>query len=224
MASITRLPARPARHIQAQAPVLKGFSDIHPISPRDAAATGFVLAELHATKGPILWIRDRMSGLETGEMYLAQRIPSGLLQCGLKHPVSVLQAMEEGLSSSGIGAVIGEVWGDPRELDFTATKRLAMRTEARGIPCILVRHNAHPNLSAARNRFRICSLPSAVNTIDPSAPGDPRWQVELFRSRIQAPGTWAVRHDRARNRLDFTPLSTDGEMGEDSGARRHATF
>jgi len=223
MASIIRLQTRSAHHTQAQTPGLKGFSDIYPTSPRDAAAIGFVLAQLRPVKGPILWIRDRMTGLETGEMYLAQRISGGMVQCALKHPVSVLQAMEDGLGSSGIGAVVGELWGDPRELDFTATKRLAMRTEARGIPCILLRHNAHPNLSAARNRLRISSLPSAINTLDPPAPGDPRWRVELFRSRTQAPGAWVVRHDRAQDRLDFTPVLTDGAVGEDSGARGHAS-
>ena len=41
-----------------------------------------------------------------------------------------LWAMEEGLRCAGaVGAVIGELWGDPAALDFTATRRLAVAAE-----------------------------------------------------------------------------------------------
>ena len=151
-------------------------------------------------------------------MYLVRH----LLLCAPRRPQGVLQAMEDGLACSGIGAVVGELWGCPRELTFTATKRLAMRAEAQGVPCVLIRHNARAEISAARNRFRIASLPSALNRDDPGAPGDPRWRVELFRSRTQAPGTWVVRHDLAADRLDFTPLLADGAVGPDRAGHGRA--
>ena len=40
-----------------------------------------------------------------------------------------LWAMEEGLRCAALSAVIGELWGDPRALDFTATRRLAVAAE-----------------------------------------------------------------------------------------------
>ena len=43
-----------------------------------------------------------------------------------------LWAMEQALGCADLAAVVGEVWGDPAALDFTATKRLALRAEASG--------------------------------------------------------------------------------------------
>ena len=82
-----------------------------------------------------------------------------------------LWAMEEGLRCAGLSAVIGELWGDPRALDFTATRRLAVAAERSGVPCWLVRLGGTANLSGARMRWRIASAPSLANPLDPRAPG-----------------------------------------------------
>ncbi len=63
-----------------------------------------------------------------------------------------------------LSAVIGELWGDPAALDFTATRRLAVASERCGVPCWLVRLGGHANLSGARMRWRIASAPSLANT------------------------------------------------------------
>lgn len=126
-----------------------------------------------------------------------------LLAVGLTRPADVLTAMEEGLGCPALGGVVGEIWGAPAALDFTATRRLAMRAEAAGRPCWLIRRGAVPDASAARLRWRISTLPSNRNADDPGAPGDPVWRAELFRSRLGPPGDWLVRHDRTANRLEF---------------------
>ena len=52
--------------------------------------------------------------------------------------------------------MIGELWGDPASLDFTATRRLAVAAERTGVDCWLVRLGGTANLSGARMR-RGCS-------------------------------------------------------------------
>jgi protein ImuA len=86
--------------------------------------------------------------------------------------------------------VIGEVWGDPRALDFTATRRLAVAAERSGVPAWLVRLGGTANLSGARMRWRVASAPSEENLLDPRAPGAAAWDAELFRARGVAPGQW----------------------------------
>ncbi|MEM8656517.1 MAG: hypothetical protein AAF813_04505 [Pseudomonadota bacterium] len=186
----------------------------------DAAALGFVLSRLEAGTAPILWVQDRVSQKETGRPYFPQLSQRPMIRVDVNRPVDVLWALEEGLRCQALGAVIGEVWGNPAQLDFTATKRLAMRAERHDVPCWLIRHAASPDLSAARNRWRVTSLPSQVHPHDPKAPGNPRWQAELFRTRQQKPGTWVATHDRATDRVDLIAPLRDGAMAEGHDAYR----
>ena len=172
--------------------------------PTDGAPTGFVLARIDPSRGPILWIQDRMSRREAGLPH-PPGLPEGteLLHLIVTRPVDVLWAMEQALTCRALAAVLGEVWGNPPAIDFTATKRLALRAEAHGVPAWLIRRGAKPDLSAARERWRVRSLPSDQHPFDPRAPGTALWQTELFRARFRAPGTWVARHDRAANRIEF---------------------
>ena len=217
---------RPSDASDRRADRLQGFlqakahtlSEVFPLTATDGAASGFVLSSLGDGK-PILWVQDRMSQVESGQPYLpgfpARR---QILYLTLPRAVDVLWTMEEGLRCAALGAVIGEVWGTPPALDFTASRRLATRAEANGIPCWLIRRAATPDLSAARNRWRIASLPALAHPHDPQAPGDPRWQVELFRARQAQPGTWVAAHDRAADRVDFSAPFRDGAVAETDGA------
>lgn len=195
------------------------FSDVFAETAADAAPVAFVLAHLPRRAGPILWVQDRISEKEAGQPYMAGiGSDRAVLRVNVSRAPDVLSAMEDALRCKGIGAVIGEIWGDPPALDFTATKRLALRAEANALPCWLIRRGATPNLSAARNRWRVGARPSMPHPHDPQAPGDPRWQVELFRSRYTQPGTWVVRHDRASDRLDFSAPHVDGTVAARDGA------
>jgi protein ImuA len=167
------------------------LSEIFPTSPRDAGWTGFVLAHLPSAK-PLLWVQERMAMLEGGRVYPAGlgRFGPGLIHVEARDAKAALWAMEEGLRCSGIGAVIGELWGDPAALDFTATRRLAVAAERSGVACWLIRLQGAASLSGARERWRLASAPSEPHPLDPRAPGAPRWDAELFRSRRRAPGRW----------------------------------
>ena len=198
------------------------LSDVFANSAVDPAVTGFVLAKLRHKTRPVLCIQDHVSTREAGRFYIpGLKYSWPLLQVDVSHARDVLFAMEEGLRCRDVSAVIGEVWGDPKVLDFTASKRLMMRAEASGIPCWLIRRGApSTSLSAARDRWRISSLPSEQNPHDPGAPGNPRWQVELFRSRRSKPGIWVASYDSTADRLDFSAPFRDGAVAENHGALR----
>jgi protein ImuA len=186
----------------------------------DGAITGFVLSCLPDSDAPVLWISDRMSRRENGRLYgpaLARFGFKGrVLRVEVSHPRDVLWAMEEGAGCAGVAAVVGEIHGAPEVLSFTATKRLALRSEAADVPVWLIRSGDHGALSAARERWRLSSLPSDTHPWNVAAPGAPVWEAELFRARGRAPGTWEARHDAAargaKNRLRLLSRSDDGPL------------
>jgi protein ImuA len=181
--------------------------EVFTATPADGAATGFLLAQL-PSKGPVLWVQDRLSLREGGRPYatgLASLLgrPVELLYLQVGRPVDVLWAMEEALGCAALAAVVGEVWGDPPALDFTATKRLALRAERGGVQAWLLRRAAQADLSAARERWRLSALPSPPAPDDLRAPGEPLWQASLLRARGRMPGDWVARHEAGRGlRLD----------------------
>lgn len=205
-----------------QAPAI--LSDLFPQTDMDGAATGFALAHL-ARKGlPVLWVQDRLSRLQAGTLCLAGLDGLSVVRVEANKPADVLWSMEEGLRAPSLAGVVGEIWGEPSALTFTATKRLSMRAQASGVPVWMIRRGCGANLSAARNRWRVASLPSSPPLYDAKAPGEPVWQVELFRSRTLSPGCWVAQYDRAAHRLHFSAPSGDGALANpDEAAAWRAT-
>jgi len=194
------------------APPGPSLSELFAAHPRDAGWAGFLLAQLDTQK-PLLWVQDRMAILESGRIHPPGLPSRELIHVEARDARDALWAMEEGVRCSCLSAVIGEIWGDPRALDFTATRRLAVAAERSGTPCWLVRLGGMANLSGARMRWRIGSAPSLANELDPRAPGVPAWDAELFRSRGSPPGRWSVAHDAGRFHLVAAP--GDRALGEE---------
>jgi protein ImuA len=198
------------------------LSEIFPETAQDPAAVAYMLSRLPKTDAPVLWVQDRLSRRESGKPYLAgSGTERPILRVDLSRATDVLWAMEDGLRCHALGAVIGEIWGDPPALDFTATKRLAMRAEAASVPCWLIRRAGATNLSAARDRWRAASRPSATNPHDAQAPGLPRWSLELFRSRRLKPGSWVAEYDRSSDRLYHAATPEHGALGTGDGTPRN---
>lgn len=200
------------------------LSEAFPSSPTDASAVGFALSRLPRTNAPILWVQDRLSRKEAGRPALAGiGADRPVIMVDLSRATDVLWAMEDGLRCRALGAVIGEIWGDPPSLDFTATKRLVIRAEAADVACWLIRRAASPDLSAARDRWRIASLPSAPHPHDPQAPGAPRWSLDLFRSRRSKPGQWVATYDGSADRVHLAaPISDRAVEPRDGAVRERA--
>ncbi|MBU2991728.1 hypothetical protein Q4555_13570 [Octadecabacter sp. 1_MG-2023] len=217
-----RLQEKPTGQADRVTPHVATLSEVFATNAVDAAAVGYMLARLPQTSAPILWVQDRLTRRESGRPYLAgMGARHSIIMVDLSRAADVLWAMEDGLRCRALGAVIGEVWGDPPVLDFTATKRLAMRSEAAKVPCWLIRRAAAENLSAARDRWRVSSLPSAPNPHDPQASGAPRWSLDLFRSRRLKPGKWVAEYERGKNgapdRLYQPAAVRDGSVAAGDG-------
>jgi protein ImuA len=176
------------------APPSPTLSELFAAHPRDGGWAGFLLAQVDRAK-PVLWVQDRMAILESGRVYPPGLAIRDLIHVEARDAKDALWAMEEGVRCAGLSAVIGEIWGDPKVLDFTATRRLAVASERSGTPCWLVRLGGIANLSGARMRWRIASSPSLLNPLDGRAPGPAAWDAELFRARGFPPGRWSLAHE-----------------------------
>jgi protein ImuA len=187
------------------------LSELFSAHPRDGGWAGFLLAQL-ATDKPLLWVQDRMAILESGRVHPPGLPSQDLIHVETRDARDALWAMEEGVRCAALSAVIGEIWGDPKVLDFTATRRLAVASERSGTPCWLVRLGGTANLSGARMRWRIASAPSLLNDLDPKAPGAPAWNAELFRARGMPQGHWTITHEA--DRFHLVAASGDRALGE----------
>lgn len=206
-----QLRARNGPADQADATLAEVFAD----TVTDGAATGFVCAHLHGATKPVLWVQDRLSRREAGRPYLAGLpIDVQIIHVDVSRAKDVLWTMEEGLRCTGLSAVLGEIWGDPPVLDFTASKRLALRAEARGLPAFLIRRAATPNLSAARLRWRVNSLPATSHPHDTRAPGQALWRADLFRARWRTPGQWVAHHDATGLALNHEIAHTPAALSQ----------
>jgi protein ImuA len=194
------------------APSTPTLSELFATHPRDGGWAGFLAAQVETGK-PLLWVQERMAILESGRIHPPGLPTQDLIHVEARDARDALWAMEEGLRCSCLSAVVGELWGDPKALDFTATRRLAVASERSGVAAFLIRLGGHANLSGARMRWRIGSAPSLINPLDERAPGLPAWDAELFRARGSPPGRWSVAYDA--DRFHLVAASGDRALGEE---------
>lgn len=186
------------------------LSEIFAGTGRDAGAVGFALAQVEGNK-PLLWVQDRMSILETGRPF-PRGIDAEFIHVEARDAKAALWAMEEGLKCAALSAVIGEIWGNPKALDFTATRRLAVAAERTGVAAVLLLFNTVPNLSGARLRWHASSRSSLPHPHDALAPGVPAWRLELFKARGTHPGRWDVAHEA--DGLHLLAQLGDGQLAQ----------
>jgi protein ImuA len=210
------LPSGAGERWSLPKPARPTLSELFAVHPRDGGWAGFLLAQIDPAK-PVLWVQDRMAILESGRVYPPGLPSQDLVHVEARDAKDALWAMEEGVRCAALSAVIGELWGDPKTLDFTATRRLAVASERSGTPCWLVRLGGSANLSGARMRWRIGSAPSLLNPLDARAPGLPAWDVELFRARGMPPGRWSLAHEASAFHL--VAAAGDRALGEEQRLR-----
>ncbi len=181
----------------------------------------------------VLWVQDARAINLGGRPYragLPENLRHRLVHVAAKTPEDALFAMEEGLRCRDLAAVIGEVAGNPRALDFTASRRLTLTAEKHGIPLLLVRLDAQADLSSARMRWRLASAPSSPPRWNIAAPGRPAWHAELFRARAHPPGEWILRDEPERLAAESVtspaPAAAPdhGDLVRGSGARSLAAL
>lgn len=194
----------------------RGAGDIFAPSREGAgAALAIALAEGSARIGPardlpapssderpFLWVQDKGAMKSGGRPYLPglpRDLRHRLVHVRADSPADVLFALEEGIRCRDLAFVIGEVAGNPRELDFTASRRLVLAAERHGVPLWLVRLDARRDLGAARMRWDVVSGPSAPSRWNSQAPGAPCWRADLFRGRGVRPGPWWISREEERD-------------------------
>jgi protein ImuA len=176
-----------------------------------AFATGVLGRLVMARDGLVLWCLPRpdlygpglaVHGLDPGRLVLVR----------VSRDAEILWAMEEGLHSPGIVAVVGEVGALPA----VASRRLQLAAERSGATAFLLRRwreggraareRALPN--AAMTRWRIAALPSRPVRDEPGV-GHPRWRIELLRCRGGEPGCWEMEVPDATDHVSLAAALAD---------------
>ena len=171
-------------------------------SAREASGAAVALAlamdGLEFGQRSVLWVQDAAALRLGGRPYrpgLPEPLRHRLIHVVARRPEDLLFALEEGVRCRDLAFVIGELAGNPKALDFTASRRLSLAAEKHGVPLMLVRLDAERDLSSARMRWQVRSAPSSAPRWNAFAPGSPAWHAELFRARGHTPGEWILRDD-----------------------------
>lgn len=167
-----------------------------------AAATGFGLGlALRASdQRPLVWVRQdrveaRVGGLYGDGLAAFGLDPSRLVLVRARDPTGALRAVDEAARCRGLGVALVEVWGQPRVLDLTASRRLTLSARASGVTLLMIRLDADPCPSAAATRWRVA--PAASVPFDAMASGRPAFAAALLRHRAGLPPrTWHLEWDR----------------------------
>jgi len=163
----------------AMAAVHEVFSEGH----QSAAATGFIagLAGRLTRRRPLVWVRQDFSELESGALSM-----SGLCELGL-----ALRTAADALACDALGAVVLEVWGEARQLDLVASRKLNLAAQASGVTALLLRVAATPQPSTAETRWIVRAAHSP-----PASPwigwGAPVFDAQLVRNRHGPVGRWIM--------------------------------
>ena len=161
-----------------------------------AVATGFVagLAGRVSARKPLVWVRQDFTEIESGALSM-----SGLAELGLDPRLLVtvraadvdtaLRTAADALACDAVGTVVLEVWGEARQLDLVASRKLTLTAQASGVTGLMLRMAAEPQPSTAETRWivRAAHSPPGAN-----AWGAPVFDVELTRNRHGPVGRWIM--------------------------------
>jgi protein ImuA len=165
---------------------------------QSTAATGFVagLAGRAAARRPLVWVRQDFTEIESGALSV-----SGLLELGLDPRLlvtvraadvdSALRTAADALACDALGVVVLEVWGEARQFDLVASRKLTLAAQASGATGLLLRMAAEPQPSTAETRWivRAAHSPPAA-ALTPW--GAPLLDAQLVRNRHGPVGRWIM--------------------------------
>jgi protein ImuA len=91
----------------------------------------------------------------------------------------LLWVAEESLACRAVAGIVADIGAHPEPLDFTASRRLSLRTAESGTSLFLLRYGTERQASASHLRWRLTPYRSGRRAFDEKAPGPPRWHLEL---------------------------------------------
>lgn len=153
--------------------------------------------------GPVLWI-TRQAELYGPGLAAFGLAPERLIVVQAGHETDVLWALEEGLRTHGLAAVVGELHG----LDLTAGRRLQLAAEAGGGTGLVLRpQETTGGAGAACSRWRVQARPSGHGS---KGGGWTCWRLALERCRGGVePADWIVEWNDATG--DFAVSAETGD-------------
>ncbi|MEO5336410.1 MAG: hypothetical protein H7841_05905 [Magnetospirillum sp. WYHS-4] len=158
---------------------------LHALAGERPAVSGFaaaLAARLAGKEGRVLWCRA--GGDLHGPGVAAFGLPpERLVVARARRPADLLWAMEEGLKSRALAAVLGEA----ESLPPVTARRLQLAAETGGTPALLLLARDQP--LPAVTRWRVTAEPSLSAL---PGLGPPRWRLELLRCRGGGTGTWIL--------------------------------
>ena len=166
---------------------------------QSAVATGFVagLAGRVAARRPVVWIRQDFTEVEAGMVSM-----SGFSELGLDprllvtvRAIDVDQALRttaDALACDAVGAVVLEVWGEAKQIDLVASRKLTLAAQASGATGLMLRLAAEPRASTAESRWIVRAAHSPPASHPSSAWGSPLFEAQLVRNRHGPTGRWIM--------------------------------
>ena len=192
-------------HIDADATLQGGLAmgAVHEVfaeGRQSAVASGFIagLAGRVTARRPLVWVRQDFTEIESGALST-----SGLAELGLNPRLlvtvrasdvdSALRTAADALACDTLGAVVLEVWGEARQLDLVASRKLTLAAQASGVTSLLLRVAAEPQPSTAETRWIVRSAPSPPSPhLVSAAWGAPVFDAQLVRNRHGPVGRWIM--------------------------------
>jgi protein ImuA len=166
---------------------------------QSAAATGFIagLAGRVTARRPVVWIRQDFTEVEAGAVSM-----NGFSELGLDprrlvtvRAVDVDQALRtaaDALACDAVGAVVLEVWGEAKQIDLVASRKLTLAAQASGATGLVLRLAAEPRASTAESRWIVRAAHSPPGPHPSSAWGAPLFEAQLVRNRHGPTGRWIM--------------------------------
>jgi protein ImuA len=171
-----------------------------------AAAVAFALgvaARAAGARGRVLWVVEGAAAGEAGALYGPGLDGFGLparrlVVLAVRRPIDALWAMEEGLKTPGLAAVVAELL-DGAAADLTASRRLSLAAQAGGGLGLLVAHRGAPGPSAAVTRWRAGAAAAAPDRH--GGLGPPAVALTLTRNRRGPCGAFTIEWDSHAGRF-----------------------
>jgi len=204
--SCERLSARvPLGHAAADEALKGGLAlgAVHEVFAEEgrqgATASGFALGlvrRVTQNRRFVLWITQKFAGCETGDVAMPGFVELGLdprfiVAVHADNAVMALRAAADGLSCNALGAVVTELWGEPKAFDAVASRKLTLAAGNSGVTGVMLRLAAAPEVSTAETRWivRAARSPPGAHT---AAWGEPAFDAELVRNRHGPTGRWIM--------------------------------
>lgn len=196
--------------------------------PEDhTAATALILASLRESDAPFLWITSQLFAQEYGVPYgpglkAAGIDPARLLLVQCRCQQQVLWTLEEGLKTTALAAVVGEIG----PVGLKASRRLVLAAREHDTKALLLMRSESMPSTAAYSRWQVMPVSSERNLFDPKAPGVALLKNKLVKHRGgQPPTQQMVEYPHATDHLPVVPLVANRpavSTGEQKGKRQAA--